>query len=264
VSREGPFHLSLMAELNDAANRDEGPELEFFQGVIARGQGRALDAGCGAGRLLRRCLRAGLDVEGSDISPDMLAICRRRAQAEGLAPTLHLAATGELDLPARYRTVVMCGSLGLNGSRADDVAALAAAHRMLVEGGVLAFDVEAGWAISDAWVRCADPDRGQPTEWRAPRGTPVGDGVEIRTCSRLLMADPVAQQHVKEVRCERIQDGHVVQTEVHRLVERWYPISELTTMLADAGFSDISVTGDYGQTPVTAAHRMHVYTARRE
>lgn len=252
-----------MAALNDAVNRDEGPELGFFQGVIERGGGRALDAGCGAGRLLRRCLRAGLDVEGSDISPDMLAICRRRSGAEGLAPVLHLAATGELDLPARYRTVVMCGSLGLNGTRSDDVAALASAHRMLAAGGMLALDVEAGWAISDAWLRCADPDRGEPTAWRAPGSTPVGGGVEIRAQSRLLHADPVGQEHVKEMRCERVQDGHVVQTEVHRLVERWYPIFELTTMLTDAGFADVAVTGDYGEAPVVAAHRMHVYTARR-
>jgi hypothetical protein len=42
----------------------------------------------------------------------MLAICRRRAEAEGLALTLHPQSTARLDLPRRYRTIVLSGSFG--------------------------------------------------------------------------------------------------------------------------------------------------------
>src|SRR5215472_4374028 len=121
MAEQDVYHLGLMAELNDAVNPDEAPEIDFYAEVVARGGGPALDAGCGPGRLLRRCLAAGLDVEGSDVSADMLEICRRRCADAGLEPTLHHQATNELHLTKRFRTIVMSGAFGLNGTRADDV-----------------------------------------------------------------------------------------------------------------------------------------------
>jgi cyclopropane fatty-acyl-phospholipid synthase-like methyltransferase len=44
---------------------------------------------CGAGRLLLAYLQEGLDVEGVDISGDMLAVCREAAEAAGLHPVLY-------------------------------------------------------------------------------------------------------------------------------------------------------------------------------
>ncbi|HWI61375.1 MAG TPA: class I SAM-dependent methyltransferase [Symbiobacteriaceae bacterium] len=45
-----------------------------------------MDAGCGTGRLLIPLLAAGFDVDGADISPDMLALCRAKAEHIGRAP----------------------------------------------------------------------------------------------------------------------------------------------------------------------------------
>ena len=61
-------------------------------------------------------LRAGLDVDGCDVSEDMLALCREAAAREGLTPTLYAQAMHELDLPRRYRTIVVCGGLGLGST----------------------------------------------------------------------------------------------------------------------------------------------------
>src|SRR5262249_25512074 len=49
-----------------------GPEIECYGRFVADGQ-PALDAGCGAGRLLLPWLRAGFDVDGCDVSADMVA-----------------------------------------------------------------------------------------------------------------------------------------------------------------------------------------------
>ena len=89
----------------------EGPEIEYFQRFVERGQ-PALDVACGTGRLLIPWLKAGLDVEGVDISDDMLALCRERGEREGLSPTLYAQSMHELDLPRRYRTIVVCGVSG--------------------------------------------------------------------------------------------------------------------------------------------------------
>ena len=51
--------------------------------AVRRGGQPALDTACGTGRLLLPYLRAGLDVDGCDISPDMLALCRSRQNGKG-------------------------------------------------------------------------------------------------------------------------------------------------------------------------------------
>ena len=107
----GTWHHGIVATWWDEFNRD-GPEIEFFRRFVEAGQ-PALDAGCGAGRLLIPYLEAGLDVDGSDISEDMLERCRSRAEAKGLSPRLYAQALHELDLPRAYRTIVLCGTFGL-------------------------------------------------------------------------------------------------------------------------------------------------------
>ena len=86
----GPdFHRGLAALLFQVVNRDDAPDVAYYREIIERSGQPALDAGCGPGRLLCQYLRAGLDVDGCDISPDMLDLCRARAQADGVTPSLH-------------------------------------------------------------------------------------------------------------------------------------------------------------------------------
>jgi SAM-dependent methyltransferase len=99
--------------------RARGPEIQYFRRFVEEGQ-PALDAGCGTGRLLAPCLRAGLDVDGCDASADMVALCRERARREGLEPTLFVQPLHEFDPPRRYRTIVACGVFGLGSTRAPN------------------------------------------------------------------------------------------------------------------------------------------------
>src|SRR6187402_444599 len=92
------WHYGLVAQYWAEFNLD-GVEIAYYQKFIERYGQPALDVGCGAGRLLLPYLRAGLDVDGCDISPDMLAYCREKAMREGLAPRLYQQAMHELDLP---------------------------------------------------------------------------------------------------------------------------------------------------------------------
>ena len=61
----------------------------------------ALDVGCGTGRLLLDFLGEGIDIDGVDNSPEMLALCREKAEALGLRPTLFEQQMESLDLPSR-------------------------------------------------------------------------------------------------------------------------------------------------------------------
>src|SRR5580698_11368183 len=79
-------YRGLMAEAWDLLRGDTSVWTDrlFYRAIIERQGGPALDVGCGTGRLLLDYLSAGLDVDGVDNSPEMLAICREKAAAAGV------------------------------------------------------------------------------------------------------------------------------------------------------------------------------------
>jgi len=99
------WHHGLIAKWWAEFN-EGGPEVEYLQSYVEAGQ-PALDLGCGTGRLLLPWLRAGLDVDGCDASADMIAHCREAVERDGLATNLYVQSMHELDLPRRYRTIVV-------------------------------------------------------------------------------------------------------------------------------------------------------------
>ena len=73
-------YRGMMAQAWDLLRGDYAawPDRPFYREVIAKHGEPALDVGCGTGRLLLDYLVAGIDVDGVDNSPEMLAICRAR------------------------------------------------------------------------------------------------------------------------------------------------------------------------------------------
>src|SRR4051794_24203057 len=158
----------------------DGPEIAYFQSVIERHGQPALDVACGTGRLLIPYLRAGLDVDGCDFSPDMLALCREKAAREGLAPRLYEQPMHKLDLPRRYRTIFLCGSFGISGGREMAQESLHRFYDHLEPGGVLAFDHYLPYEDANEWQYWLPDKRSQlPMEWKPPgKRIPASDGTE--------------------------------------------------------------------------------------
>jgi ubiquinone/menaquinone biosynthesis C-methylase UbiE len=79
----------------------------FFLDVIGQYGEPVLDIGCGTGRLLLDYLAQGIDIDGVDNSGEMLAICRTKAQRQGMpAPALYQQRMEQLKLPRSYRTIL--------------------------------------------------------------------------------------------------------------------------------------------------------------
>jgi SAM-dependent methyltransferase len=242
-----------------------GPEIAYFQQFIENGGEPALDVACGTGRLLIPYLRAGLDVDGCDVSPDMLALCRERADREGLTPTLYAQAMHELDLPRRYRTIVVCGGFGLGANRDLDALALQRLFDHLEPGGLLLLDNECPYNDPGLWRYWVGEERATlPGRLREPGARRAGsDGAEYELRSRLVALDPLAQSVTLEMRADMWRDGEHVAAEEHLLTMTLYFTHELRLLLERAGFTDLAVTGDYTDEEPTADTGFVVFSARK-
>lgn len=105
---EYEYH-GLLAESWDLLRGDtsEWPDGPFYREIILKDGEPALDVGCGTGRLLLDFLASGLDVDGVDVSLEMLDICRQKAGELGLDPTLYQQSMEHLDIPRKYRTIIV-------------------------------------------------------------------------------------------------------------------------------------------------------------
>jgi SAM-dependent methyltransferase len=102
-----PYH-SLEAELHDAfwEAEDEDSELGLMAEFLKKHPGPALEVGAGSGRLMTPLFKAGFDIEGLELSADMLALGRARADRLGVNPTVHAGDMTRWQAARRYAALL--------------------------------------------------------------------------------------------------------------------------------------------------------------
>ena len=113
----GTWHHGLIARWWSEFNVATPEELAYFGAAIRKFGEPALDLGCGTGRIMFPLIAEGFDVDGADISADMIALAGAEARKSGVSPNLTVQPMHELDLGRKYRTIYICGSFGLGGRR---------------------------------------------------------------------------------------------------------------------------------------------------
>jgi len=237
-------YRGLMAQAWDLLRGDYStwPDRPFWRAVIERQGGPALDVGCGTGRLLLDYLAAGLDVDGVDNSPEMLAICQEKAAEAGLdlGGRLFEHSMDVLSLPRRYATIFV-PSLSFQLLTDLDAAksALTRFRDHLAPGGVLV----ASFKVR-LWPGARTPPQMQWSDWiklaEAPR---PGDGLVIRRWIREKY-DHVEQVEHEENRYELLRDGVVTRTEHHSRSPcvRWWTQAQALAAFEEAGFAEVRAT----------------------
>ena len=83
------------------------PDLEFYLATARAAGGPVLEVACGTGRVLLPTLAAGVDIDGFDLSPEMIERLRSKAAALGLSPSVSVADMRDFTLPRRYALVTI-------------------------------------------------------------------------------------------------------------------------------------------------------------
>jgi SAM-dependent methyltransferase len=204
-------------------------DVEYYAHHLAGITGPILEPATGTGRILIPLLEKGLQVEGVDSSPDMLAVCRQHCQDRGLSPVLREADMTTFVQPGAYQAVIIpTGSIALLDNHAAQ-RALAAFRESLAPGGRLIVDVPAPRLITEP-----DPMR---YWWRDPY---------LWTLQTMHMDyDPAASQTTSFLRYEKWHHGGLVATELQPFRLQHWSLPEFRHLLTSSGFTSITVTADY-------------------
>ncbi|HJP33275.1 MAG: class I SAM-dependent methyltransferase [Candidatus Latescibacteria bacterium] len=205
----------------------------FFQDLVSQYGEPVLDVGCATGRLILTYLKQGLNVEGVDSSASMLALCREKAEGQGLHPTLHHQRMERLDLPTLYRTIIVSSSsFQLLTDLDSSTAAMAQLHGHLEEGGALVMPFMTLWSEGDP----------TETDWELTGEATREDGALVRRWTWFRYDVETQLEHV-EFRYEVTLDGQVIEEETQRFSPetRSYTQPQAVASYTAAGFEEVRV-----------------------
>ncbi|WP_394120389.1 class I SAM-dependent methyltransferase [Planococcus donghaensis] len=216
-------------------------DIEYYMERLASCKGRILEPASGTGRLLVPLLEKGYQVDGFDVSEEMIEVCRRNCKERGLAPKLFNAKMESFSIDAKYAAIVIpTGTFLLLHEREKSLQALQNFYSHLETGGRLIVDLHVPSNI--------EIEKTSTRTWQAANG----DTLTVE--SKKIEVDWIQQYFVSQGRYERWRDGRLVETELERYPMRWYGVEEFKTILEGIGFNEISVSTGYqfGEYPKNA------------
>ena len=227
-------YAGLKARAWDALRGDTSTwaDRAFYLELIGELGQPVLDVGCGTGRLVLDFLAAGIDIDGVEISPDMLAILGARSETAGVDTVgrVHESAMESMALPRRYRVILVpSSSFQLLTDPTDATAAMRRFHDHLEPGGALVMP----------WIDIAQDYPDGATDERTDEVT-LDDRSVIRLTSRGRFEPATGLEHTDEL-FERLVDGRVVESErtVRSPATRQYDRATIQELHANAGLGEL-------------------------
>ena len=246
----------LMAQAWDVLRGDtsQWPDRAFYLDAIGRYGRPVLDVGCGTGRLLLDYLALGIDIDGVDNSPEMLALCRAKAEALGLAPRLYEQSMETLALPRAYRTILIPSSslqLLVETAQADQALQLVARH------------LEPGGAVLASFMALRKPGDPLEFEWEQS-ATRTEDGATFRRVGRSRYDPALELEHTEDL-YQVIVDGAVVAEERHQRspATRSYSQAQARALFERAGLLGVELYSGFSGEPVRSEDTMFTIVGRR-
>lgn len=228
------------------------PDRPFYRDVILQDGEPALDVGCGTGRLVLDYLQQGLDCDGVDNSPEMLALCREKAARLELSPNLYQQRMQALELPRSYRTIfVPSSSFLLLTASVDAGEAMRRFFGHLEPGGSLVMPFMVLWPGADP------PGHDTWSKWFRVGQAQRSDGAIVRRHQRVKYDMEHQLEHTED-RYQVVIDDRVVQQEVQLMspATRWYTHEQSMALYSEAGFALVRATIGFTFEPASGAERL--------
>ena len=208
-------------------------DIEYYYDKLKNCSGTILEAGVGTGRMMIPFLQKGLDIEGVDLSKEMLEQCEINMAKADVTGILYQEDLTRLNLNKQYEAIMMpTGSFCLLPREIiQDV--LASFFKHLKKSGQLLIDIELPmWFKSDE-VSVANYSLSED------------QGILFTSTAKEM---DWQEQKVSYIhRYELVEKGIVKETELSHFTLYWYGIKEFEEMLLKTGFSEISYEIGYGK-----------------
>ena len=252
-------YQGLLAETWDFVRGDTSdfPDTSFYQSLIEDSGQPALIVGCGTGRLPLEYSEKGLDVDGLDISPDVIKIFRQKAEERSLSLNIFGQAMEHMKLPRTYNSIVVpSSSFQLVTDLKMANSALSAFHDHLMPGGLLVISI---WHIKEEeggnkWGKW----------WQVVDKKGFQDGKTLKRWERSKYDTETQLRHTQN-RYELWQGDTLLQKEEYSQQPelRSYSIGELSKMLVESNFVNVRSNSGFSNKPATSNDAIYCILANR-
>jgi SAM-dependent methyltransferase len=225
----------------------ERKDVAFFVEAAIESGGPVLEVGCGTGRVLIPTARAGIEITGLDLSPDMLKVCQGKLknEAEEVRTRIRLV-EGDMrhfDLSPTFQLITLpFRPFQHLTTVADQLACLGCLRRHLAQDGRLILDIFNPWLKALAQTNFGEEMAEEP-EFSLPDGRRV-----IRRHSIVSRDEANQVNYVELIYYVTHPDGRrerLVQAFPMRYLFRF----EAEHLLARAGFEVEHLYSDYDKSP---------------
>lgn len=204
----------------------DGKELEFYLSFVKEKNMKVLEPMCGNGRMLLPFLQRGIDIEGFDMSEEMLKVCKEKGKKLNLNPPVTIGKIEEFQSSNKYDLIIIpFGSFSLLPDHlvADSLANM---KSMLTEDGKLLLTIMTNRGKFNDIPKWRETNRKQYDS---------GDIVEYKQehydSENKLLKIKLKYQFVK--------DGQIEKTELMDFPIRLYELGEFENILKSNGFNQI-------------------------
>ena len=229
----------------------------FYGGLAARSGGPILELGCGTGRILTRLASAAFDIDGLDISEQILNIARRRLRESEIGRRVRLikADAGEFAMDRRYDLVTFpLNSFMHLATPSRQMSCLQSVRRILAPGGTFALDLP-----NPEPSILGNAEQGLIPEYTKPGLLPGWTVTKLRAQT----VDPVRQALQMTLVYDEVAPSGSVRRTSETFDMRYVHRNELETMLTQAGLTPEWVAGDFDGSELNADSTKLIVVARR-
>lgn len=207
-----------------------------------------VDVGCGTGELAIRFAKEGWQVAGVDLSESMLAIAHEKAGNAGVSIPFYEQNMAGLEGFQNVDCItIFCDSLNYLESEEDVKSTFSSVHKQLKEGGILLFDVHSLYKMTQVFMNNTFTSAEEEVAyiWNSFPGE-----------------HPNSVEHELSFFVQEEEtDRYIRFDELH--FQRTFPVETYKKWLEEAGFTLVSVTGDYSTEYLSENAERVFFTAKK-